>query len=148
MTEHRDIADRCPDVVVFHGDFIDEGDAHEPGGEVVRSHEGPEPTDLDGHRTRYATRLSDPRLHANRAAAPWLAIWDDHGVENDDGALNLGEREGGPIRLRTAPSTGVPGMVGEHADYRQVTEIGSSDSRVATWKTFRVDSGAPAVAEA
>ncbi len=80
---HGDIADWAPDLVVFLGDFIYEGDARELGGEVVRRHEGPEPTDLDGYRARYATYLSDPQLQASRAAAPWLVIWDDHEVENN-----------------------------------------------------------------
>jgi alkaline phosphatase D len=82
---HRDIAEWRPDLVMFLGDFIYEGDpsVDDGSGEVVRSHEGPEPTDLDGYRARYATYLSDPHLQACRAAAPWLAIWDDHEVENN-----------------------------------------------------------------
>lgn len=80
---HGDIAAWEPDLVVFLGDFMYEGAANELGGAVVRQHEGPEPTDLDGYRARYATYLSDPQLQASRAAAPWLAIWDDHEVENN-----------------------------------------------------------------
>ena len=90
---HGDIADWSPDLVVFLGDFIYEDSAREPGGDVVRSHEGPEPMDLDGYRDRYGTYLSDPQLQASRAAAPWLAIWDDHEVENDYAAL-ISENEG------------------------------------------------------
>ena len=37
----------------------------------VRSHDGPEPTDLAGYRARYAQYLSDPDLQASRAACPW-----------------------------------------------------------------------------
>lgn len=82
---HRDIAEWAPDLVVFLGDFIYEGAplTDDGSGGVVRNHEGPEPTDLDGYRARYATYLSDPHLQACRAAAPWLAIWDDHEVENN-----------------------------------------------------------------
>lgn len=82
---HRDIAEWNPDLVVFLGDFIYEGDASDDDdtGDVVRRHEGPEPTDLDGYRARYATYLSDPHLQASRAVAPWLTIWDDHEVENN-----------------------------------------------------------------
>lgn len=86
---HRDIAEWAPDLVVFLGDFIYEGDAQtdDGSGRIVRSHEGTEPTDLDGYRARYATYLSDPNLQASRAAAPWLAIWDDHEVENNYAGL-------------------------------------------------------------
>lgn len=80
---HRDIAEWAPDLVVWLGDFMYEGNARDLGGNVIRQHEGPEPTDLDGYRRRYATYLSDPQLQASRAAAPWLVIWDDHEVENN-----------------------------------------------------------------
>lgn len=82
---HRDIAEWQPDLVVFLGDFIYEGDPSidDGSGTVVRNHEGPEPIDVDGYRARYATYLSDPHLQAARAAAPWLVIWDDHEVENN-----------------------------------------------------------------
>ncbi len=82
---HRDIAEWQPDLVLFLGDFIYEGDPRTDDGTgvVVRSHQNPEPTDLDGYRTRYATYLGDTDLQASRAAAPWLTIWDDHEVENN-----------------------------------------------------------------
>ena len=80
---HRDIAEWEPDLVVWLGDFMYEGDARDIGDAIVRSHEGPEPTDLEGYRRRYATYLSDPQLQASRAAAPWFVIWDDHEVENN-----------------------------------------------------------------
>jgi alkaline phosphatase D len=81
---HRDIAEWAPDLVLFLGDFIYEGDAQPADGTTrFRSHEGPEPMDLDTYRARYATYLADPHLQACRAAAPWIAIWDDHEVENN-----------------------------------------------------------------
>lgn len=82
---HRDIAEWQPDLVVFLGDFIYEGgpSVDDGSGTIVRSHEGPEPTDLEGYRARYATYLSDPHLQASRGAAPWMTIWDDHEVENN-----------------------------------------------------------------
>lgn len=84
---HRDIAEWGPDLVVFLGDFIYEGDANNVGGAIVRSHEGPEPMDLDGYRARYATYLTDPQLQASRATAPLVSIWDDHEVENNYAGL-------------------------------------------------------------
>ena len=53
----------------------------------MRSHDGPEPTDLAGYRARYAQYLSDADLQASRAACPWLVIWDDHEVENNYAGL-------------------------------------------------------------
>lgn len=85
---HRDIADWAPDLVVFLGDFIYEGAASPIGEGRVRSHEGPEPVDLDAYRARYATYLSDAHLQASRAACPWLVIWDDHEVENNYAGLH------------------------------------------------------------
>ena len=89
---HRDLAEWAPDLVLFLGDFVYEGDARPVGDGIVRSHEGPEPTDLDGYRARYATYLADPDLQAARAAAPWLAIWDDHEVDNDYAGLTSQDR--------------------------------------------------------
>ena len=84
---HRDIAEWQPDLVLHLGDFIYEGASNPVGGDVVRSHEGPEPTDLDGYRARYAQYLGDPDLQAARAACPWLMVWDDHEVENNYAGL-------------------------------------------------------------
>jgi alkaline phosphatase D len=84
---HRDIAEWAPDLVVFLGDFIYEGAALPIEGDRVRSHEGPEPIDLDGYRARYATYLADEHLQASRAACPWLVVWDDHEVENNYAGL-------------------------------------------------------------
>jgi alkaline phosphatase D len=84
---HRDIAAWGPDAVVFLGDFIYEGAARPVGGAVLRSHDGPEPTDLDAYRGRYRQYLGDADLQAARAACPWWVIWDDHEVENNYAAL-------------------------------------------------------------
>jgi len=73
-----------PDLILFLGDYIYEGD---PGSrQSVRLHQNPEPVDIDGYRMRYATYKSDPLLQAAHAAAPWMVIWDDHEVVNDYGA--------------------------------------------------------------
>ena len=73
--------DRPLDVVLFLGDYIYESSG---GGTQPRHHNVPEnPVTLDDFRRRYALYKSDPDLQAAHAAAPWLAIWDDHEVEND-----------------------------------------------------------------
>src|SRR4029078_1344898 len=51
---HRDLAEWAPDAVVFLGDFIYEGAGRELGGEIVRVHDGPEPTDVRGSRRPHA----------------------------------------------------------------------------------------------
>lgn len=84
---HRDIAEWRPNLVVFLGDFIYEGFNTELQPGLARLHEPFEPVDLDGYRARYAQYLRDPQLQASRAAAPWLAIWDDHEVENNYAGL-------------------------------------------------------------
>ncbi|RHW19311.1 alkaline phosphatase [Sphingomonas gilva] len=69
-----------PDLIVFLGDYIYEGN---PGRNGVRSHLNPEPTDLAGYRARYATYRSDPLLQAAHQAAPWVTTWDDHEVQDN-----------------------------------------------------------------
>jgi alkaline phosphatase D len=68
------------DLVIHLGDYIYEGGV---GENVVRPHEGPEPTTLEGYRNRYALYKSDPALQAAHAACPWLVTWDDHEVDNN-----------------------------------------------------------------
>ncbi len=102
---HRDIAAWAPDAVVFLGDFIYEGAGRPVGGAVVRSHDGPEPTDLDAYRSRYAQYLGDPDLRAARAACPWWVIWDDHEVANNYAGLepsNPAGRDGFAARRMAA----------------------------------------------
>jgi alkaline phosphatase D len=86
-TAHRDLAAQEPDFVMWLGDYIYESGAAEVGGDVVRSHGTPEPTDLAAYRDRYALYKSDPDLQASHAAAPWYVIWDDHEVENNYAGL-------------------------------------------------------------
>jgi alkaline phosphatase D len=80
---HKHMAEEAPDLVLFLGDYIYEGD---PGGKgEVRRHQNPEPKDVAGYRVRYASYKTDPMLQAAHAAAPWSVIWDDHEVSNDYG---------------------------------------------------------------
>jgi phosphodiesterase/alkaline phosphatase D-like protein len=61
---HRDIAEWQPDLVLHLGDFIYEGASNPVGGVVVRSHEGPEPSDLDGRQFRSDQACGNPVLSA------------------------------------------------------------------------------------
>ncbi|WP_260599271.1 alkaline phosphatase D family protein [Sphingomonas endolithica] len=93
---HRHIVADAPDLVVFLGDYIYEGNASEPS--LLRRHPTPEPVDLDGYRARYATYKSDPLLQATHQAAPWISTWDDHEVV-DNYANDLDKHNGDPAVL-------------------------------------------------
>ena len=77
---YRHIVADAPDLMVFLGDYIYESSW---GRDHVRSHGAPEPYTLEQYRARHALYRSDPDLQAAHAACPWLAIWDDHEVDND-----------------------------------------------------------------
>ena len=77
---YRHIVADQPDLVAFLGDYIYESSW---GRDHVRSHGAPEPYDLADYRARYALYRSDPDLQNAHAACPWIAIWDDHEVDND-----------------------------------------------------------------
>jgi len=88
---HAHIVADAPDLVVFLGDYIYEGNS--TAANVLRRHPTPEPVDLDGYRARYATYKSDLLLQAAHQAAPWISTWDDHEVV-DNYANDLDKRNG------------------------------------------------------
>lgn len=77
---YRHMVQDAPDLILFLGDYIYEGN---PGNRGVRRHQNPEPKDLAGYRARYATYKSDPLLKAAHEAAPWVMTWDDHEVQDN-----------------------------------------------------------------
>lgn len=79
---HAALAADDPDVVLFLGDYFYEQANNDKG---VRDHPEAEPMDVAGYRHRYAWYKADADLQAAHAAAPWMAIWDDHEVANDYG---------------------------------------------------------------
>jgi alkaline phosphatase D len=81
---HRDVAASELDAVIWLGDYIYE-EAARPVGQngVLRSHDGPETTDLAAYRNRYALYKGDPDLQAAHASAPWFVVWDDHEVQDN-----------------------------------------------------------------
>lgn len=68
------------DLIVHVGDYIYESSW---GVNHVRKHDGPEPITLDQYRARYALYKTDPDLRAAHGRYPWIAVPDDHEVEND-----------------------------------------------------------------
>ena len=82
FSAYRHLAAENPDLVLFLGDYIYEYVSNQP--DKVREHsDGVEATDLRTYRNRHAQYQTDPDLQALHAAAPCLAIWDDHEVQND-----------------------------------------------------------------
>ncbi|MEZ5557974.1 MAG: alkaline phosphatase D family protein [Pseudomonadales bacterium] len=92
---YADMAKAVPDLIVHLGDYIYE---YAPGplgkssstfnGQTievnrVRQHAGPELRTLWDYRNRYAQYRLDRDLQAAHAAAPWLAAFDDHEVDNN-----------------------------------------------------------------
>ena len=75
FTAYRRLAEEHPDLVVHLGDYQYE---YAAGDNVVREHVGPETVTLANYRQRYAQYKTDPDLQAAHAAAPWLAVFDDH----------------------------------------------------------------------
>ncbi|KAJ1684755.1 hypothetical protein LUZ63_020026 [Rhynchospora breviuscula] len=85
FTAYRRLAEDRPDLVLHLGDYQYEyaqGDYVADSGNV-RDHRGPETVDLAGYRQRYAQYRTDPDLRAAHAVAPWLAVFDDHEVDNN-----------------------------------------------------------------
>ncbi|MEQ9462351.1 MAG: alkaline phosphatase D family protein [Haliea sp.] len=92
------------DAFVHLGDYLYEygtggyatGRAHELGRSLPADNSG-ELYSLADYRKRYALYRTDPDLQALHAAAPCIAVWDDHEVANDawrDGAENHSDEEG------------------------------------------------------
>ena len=76
---HRMLADDL-DLLVHLGDYVYESSW---GRDHVRTHGAPEPHTLEDYRIRHALYKTDADLQAAHAACPWIAVWDDHEVDND-----------------------------------------------------------------
>lgn len=78
------MAREAPDLTLFLGDYIYEYSlGADRADQVVRPYGLEEATSLAGYRNRYALHRTDANLQALHAAAPCLAIWDDHEVQDD-----------------------------------------------------------------
>jgi alkaline phosphatase D len=85
FTAYRRLAEEQPDLVLHLGDYQYEYAAgvYEADSASVRAHLGPEARTLANYRQRYAQYKTDPDLQAAHAAAPWLAVFDDHEVDDN-----------------------------------------------------------------
>lgn len=78
------MADEAPDLTLFLGDYIYEySRTGERAANNVRNYGFEEATTLAGYRNRYALHRTDADLQRLHAAAPCLAVWDDHEVLNN-----------------------------------------------------------------
>lgn len=83
FTAYRHLAADNPDFIVHLGDYIYEYGIALNNPSPIRRHEGDEIVTLEQYRNRYALYKSDGDLQAAHAAAPFIAVWDDHEVENN-----------------------------------------------------------------
>jgi alkaline phosphatase D len=100
------------DAVLHLGDYIYEypmgGYATEKAAEIGRTlapDNNKEIISLEDYRKRYAIYRTDKGLQALHAAAPFIAVWDDHEVCNDtykNGAQNHNKSEGDFFERRAA----------------------------------------------
>ena len=85
FTAYRHMAQEQPDLVLFLGDYLYEeaaGTFRARSGNP-RSYGNAEATTVEGYRHRYALHHADADLQAAHAAAPWVAVFDDHEVQNN-----------------------------------------------------------------
>ena len=94
-TAHQGLAEEDLDLVVALGDYIyEEANRAQPlpgRQDTTGVNRNGEVQTLDEFRAKYALYQSDPDLQAVHAAAPFMAIWDDHEVENDYAGANEGD---------------------------------------------------------
>ena len=95
------------DLTVFLGDYIYEYAQYEYAGygPVRLHHPAHEIVSLADYRTRYGRYRTDPALQNAHASMPWVVVWDDHEVANNnwrDGAENHDPYEGAFTARRDA----------------------------------------------
>ncbi len=96
---YRRMVEEEIDFVLHLGDYIYEAPSSNRAAVRQKVREVPFgiPKTLSDYRRMHALYKSDPAIQAAHAAFPWIAIWDDHEVENDYAAGRSPER--------TAPAT-------------------------------------------
>jgi alkaline phosphatase D len=109
---YRGIAERDDlDFVLHVGDYIYEYRVgyYGAGPEIGREHRpDTDVVTLAEYRQRYACYREDPDLRAIHAAHPFVLMWDDHEVADDNwkgGAFNHDEETQGPFEERFAAAT-------------------------------------------
>ncbi|MEO5900533.1 MAG: alkaline phosphatase D family protein [Ilumatobacteraceae bacterium] len=131
---HRDLAEQRPAFVMWLGDYIYEAAAGAAGPGSVRAHDGPEATDLDGYRRRYALYKTDTDLQAAHRACPWFVIWDDHEVQDNYAGVVPKD----PAQAATFPARRAAAYQAwwEHMPVRLPAPTGLADP-AAEYRTYR-----------
>ncbi len=126
------------DAIVHLGDYIYEYGADGYGGDIgKRIGRIPEPPTetltLRDYRTRLAQYRLDPDLQAAHAAAPWIAVWDDHETANDsfkEGAENHTPGTEGVWAARKAAA------LKAWYEWMPAREPGAGRAPFETWRRF------------
>lgn len=100
-TALRGLAGDDVDLWLHLGDYIYENGGTGP----VRSQGPDEIFTLDDYRNRYGVYKSDPDLQAAHQAAPMVAVWDDHEVDNNYADL-VGENGQTPAQIAARRTAG------------------------------------------
>ncbi len=94
---HRAIAAEDADLVVSLGDYVYERTFYEgPRRDTLGANGDGEVQTLPEYRAKYRLYKSDPDLQAMHAAHPFVAVWDDHEVEDNYAGSNPGDAAGDP----------------------------------------------------
>ena len=89
---HKAIAAEDADLVVCLGDYIYERNFYDgPRKDTLGANRDGEVQTLAEYRSKYRQYKSDPNLRAMHAAHSFVAIWDDHEVEDNYAGSNPGE---------------------------------------------------------
>jgi alkaline phosphatase D len=83
-TAYQHMAEEDLDLVLHLGDYIYENPGRD---DFVRKHVGGELITIDDYRNRYAQYKSDPILRTVHERFPFIAVWDDHEVDNNYAGL-------------------------------------------------------------
>ena len=89
---HKAIAAEDADLVVGLGDYIYERNFYDgPRKDTLGANRDGEVQTLDEYRAKYRQYKADPNLRAMHAAHSYVAIWDDHEVEDNYAGASPGE---------------------------------------------------------
>lgn len=151
---YRRVAETRPDLVIGLGDYI-----YQDGGGGRRGRHVPDrPCETgEDYQLRYAQYRSDPDLQAAHAAAPWIAVWDDHEFADDAWRFGSRSSESGERwrRRRSAaadafhswmpqrPSGNGPTAVDRWLSFGSVADVIAVDCRIAGRERPRNEADGP-----
>lgn len=134
---YRGLAAEDVDVVLHLGDYIYE---YSPKPGAIRATTTPERPELDqlvtltDYRIRHSSYKSDEALRMAHAAFPWMAVWDDHDVENNyaglvDAPEDTGAKHSDPTAFAKQRAAAYQAYY-EHMPIRVGGGVGTPDVRI------------------